>query len=425
MEKEKIILYCDRAIMTCLCFLIFFLPFAKAGVEIFTWLAIFFWISKRALGYRAGSLWGLFPKTELNKALGLFIAVNALSTIFSVNFGLSARGFFGKELKFIAIYFMLVEVINSRERLRILLFTIIASVVLIITDAGVQYFRGADFLKGYERERISASFSTGNDFAGWLIIIIPLFLSLLAVGKGNIGKGLKALLLILIISLIVCLLATFARGGWLGFVISIFLMAYYAIKNFSLKTKILCLSTGICLLAIFLILPQPIKVKISAIGRINFKSCETVNARIKSTLKIEKGSTPVRINLWKEALRIIRDYNFSGCGLNTYSIVARKYKSFEQGGIYPHNSYLQMTAETGLLGLFAFLWVLFGFFKMGLRHLNEKKNSIALGLLAGISAFLVHAFFDTHLYALQLVVLFWFMLGLTVAVINIDRRKPI
>jgi len=34
----------------------------------------------------------------------------------------------------------------------------------------------------------------------------------------------------------------------------------------------------------------------------------------------------------------------------------------------------------------------------------------------------VHAFFDNHLYALQLVVLFWFMLGLTVAVIKMENK---
>ena len=82
-----------------------------------------------------------------------------------------------------------------------------------------------------------------------------------------------------------------------------------------------------------------------------------------------------------------------------------------------------MAAETGLLGLFAFLWVLFSFFKMGLQHFNQKRDYLVLGLLSGILAFLVQSFFDTNLYALQMVVLFWFMLGLTVAVIKFDLAK--
>ena len=419
LNNDKIILYCDRAIVACLCLLIFCLPFAKAGVETFVWLAIFLWILKRVLGYRAKALWGMFPKTELNKALGVFIAVNAISTIFSVNLGLSLRGFFGKELKFMAIYFMLVEVINSRERLINILISIIASAVLITADAAIQYFSGEDLLRGYQFEKFTASFASSNGFAGWLIVIILLFLGMLTVDR-IIGKKLKVLLPILIILLLSCLLMTYSYGAWLGFSIGIFLMACYIIKNSILKIKILCLSVGICLVAIFLFIPQPIKAKVKAMGRINFKFVQTINEKIKSIVKTKEGSILIRVDLWKESLMIIRDYPLTGCGLNTYSIVARRYKTFEGGGIYPHNSFLQMAAETGLLGLTAFLWILFIFFKMGVQRLNKKNNTLMLGLLAGILAFLVHSFFDTHLYALQLVVLFWFILGLTVAVIKLE-----
>lgn len=211
----------------------------------------------------------------------------------------------------------------------------------------------------------------------------------------------------------------------MGFITGISLMGGYVFKKFTLKIRLLCLSAGVGLLAIFLILPQPIKAKVSAIGRIDFKSGATVNARIKSIAKTGEGSTPIRFNLWREALRITRDYPLTGCGLNTYSIVARDYKSFDWGGVYPHNSYLQMAAETGLFGLFAFFWVLFTFFKTGLQYLNQKRDYLVLGLLAGILAFLVHAFFDTHLYSLQLVVLFWYMLGLTVAVIHLNSKNQI
>lgn len=419
LNKDKILLYFDRAIIACLCLLIFCLPFAKAGVEIFVWSALFIWIVKRVLGYRTESFGGMFPETALNRALGVFIAVNALSGILSANLGLSLRGFFGKELKFLAIFFMLVEVVNSRERLRIVLMAIIASVVLIVVDAWAQYFGGTDFIRGYDWARLRVSFSTANDFSGWLIVVIPLLLGLPAIGKPRIGKALKVLSLVLAVVLFVCLLATYSRGAWLGFATGIFFTAWFVFKNLTLKIKTVCLSMGIGLVAIFLILPQPIKAKIGGIGRINFKFSETVNARIKSTLKTEEGSTPIRLNLWKEALQITRDHPLTGCGLNTYSMVARGYKSFDWGGVYPHNSYLQMAAETGLLGLFAFLWVLFTFFKTGMRHLNQKRDPLVLGLLSGIAAFLVQAFFDTNLYALQLVVLFWYMVGLTIAVIKL------
>jgi len=123
---------------------------------------------------------------------------------------------------------------------------------------------------------------------------------------------------------------------------------------------------------------------------------------------------------WKEALKIIKDHPLAGCGLNTYSKVALNYKSFDWGGIYPHNSYLQMIAEIGLFGGGAFFGLLYIFFKICLRHLTGKNGRLVLGLMSGVLAFLIHAFFDTHFYSLQLVILFWFMFGLTVSVINLD-----
>lgn len=417
MNRERLFFYCDCVILAGLCLLIFCLPFSKAAAESFTMLAFFFWVIKRVLGYRAKGLWGLLPETGLNTALGIFILVNLLAVIFSVDFGLSLRAYFGKVLKFLAVYFMLAEVVNSKKRLKVILTVLISSVILILIDAGVQYFRGVDFLRGYVWTRLRASFLTANGFAGWLVVIIPFLIGLLASGKA-IGKGLKILLSVTIPLLVVCLLATFARGAWLGLVIGILLMCGYVFKKITFKVKFLSLSLGIVLLVGFFILPRPMQDKIKAIGRFDFKLGATLNMRIKSTLKINEGSTPIRLALWKEALRIIKDYNFTGCGLNTYSVVARNYKSFNEGGIYPHNSYLQMAAEIGLFGLAAFLWVLFAFFKTGLRYFNQSSDFLVLGLLSGILAFLVHAFFDTHLYSLQLVVLFWYMLGLTIAVIK-------
>ena len=422
LNKGKIFLYFDRIIITCLCFLFFCLPFAKAGAETFTWLAVFLWMLKRVLGYRGQSFWGLLPTTELNKVLGVLVLANFISVIFSTHFGISLRGFFGKELKFIIIFFMLVESISSKRRLKVILTVITISTMLLIADSAVQYYSGKDFLRGYAWARLTASLTTANGFSAWLIVIIPLFLGLLFDPK-IINKRVKFILYPLIGALLICLLMTYSRGGWLGLIIGLLLMAWYVFKDFKLKIKILSLSVIVGFFAIFLILPQPIRAKVDAIGRVNFRSSGTVNSRIKLTLKTGEGSTPIRFHLWGESLRLVRDYPLTGCGLNTYSTVARNYKSFYWGGVYPHNSYLQMAAEIGLLGLFVFFWFLFTFFRMGLRHFKKSKNYLVLGLLSGILAFLAHAFFDTHLYSLQLVVLFWFMLGFTIAVIKLSEEQ--
>jgi len=297
--------------------------------------------------------------------------------------------------------------------------------VLITADAGVQYFRGTDFLRGYSWAGSTASFSNANGFGGWLIVMIPLLLGIITTDKIR-GKILKIILSILTVLLFICLVMTYSRGAWLGFAVGVFIIACYVAMRAVLKIKILPLLIGIYLLAIFLSLLQPMKTKIQSIGKISFKNNYTLEDELESITNIKLyDSNFIRIRIFKESIKIIKDYPLFGCGLNTYSKVAKKYKSFEHGGIYPHNSFSQRSAETGLPGLFAFLLVLFSFFVTSIKHIFlylEKNNALVVGLLSGISAFLVHSFFDNHFYALQLVVLFWFMLGLTVAAIRLDTE---
>ncbi|MDD5109045.1 MAG: O-antigen ligase family protein [Candidatus Omnitrophica bacterium] len=422
LDKKRLILYCDRAIVACLCLLIFCLPFTKAAAESFTWAAIFLWLLKRILGYRTEVLWGLFPKTALNRALSVYVFANILSVIFCSKLNLFLRGFFGKELKFLLIYFMLVEVINNKKRLLSILIAIIASAVLLTVDGGVQYFTGRDFLRGNYMNSFCASFFAGSGFAGWLIIIIPTLLGILA-AKIIANVKLKILFFVMIGIQILYLLLTYSRGAWIGFLIAILFVLVYFIKKLSLITRVLFLTACVYLLILLIFLPHILNPQLKYEILTKFKFSQTLNNRVKSIPQITTGSNLERVMLWKEALKIIRDYPITGCGLNNYSIVARHYKSFEGGGVYPHNSFLQKTAEIGIVGLLAFLFLLFSFFKIGVMHLKKKKNYLVLGFLAGILAFSVQSFFDTNLYSLQMVVLFWYILGLTIAVIKLDSSK--
>ncbi|MFA5275717.1 MAG: O-antigen ligase family protein [Candidatus Omnitrophota bacterium] len=412
--KDKIINYSDRIITACLYLAFFCIPFAKAGVETFIWVSIFLWLVKRVSGYRTDGRFGLIPSTKLNKALVVFLLINFLAVIFSTNLALSSRGFFGKILKFTVIYFMVVETINTDKRRKSFLLVMILSVVLIILDGMVQYFRGVDFLRGYAYARLRASFPTANTFAAWLTLLIPVFLALSMLVKNNglINKFKKMILLSIFVILMAYLVLSYSRGAWLGLIFGFSLFGYCAFRADYFKRKRLFILAG--LFIILLVLP---------FGSLHIGTGESIRGRIKSIATVKDQAVLIRLGLWQESLKIIRDYPLIGCGLNNYSVVGPKYKNFNLGGGYPHNSYLQMAAETGLLGLFSFLWVVFIFFKTGLCHFKKTKNYLVLGLLSGILAFLVHAFFDTHLYALQLVISFWFMLGFTVAVIKLDSEK--
>ncbi|MDI6606611.1 MAG: hypothetical protein QME65_05680, partial [Candidatus Omnitrophota bacterium] len=85
--------------------------------------------------------------------------------------------------------------------------------------------------------------------------------------------------------------------------------------------------------------------------------------------------------------------------------------------------FLQIAAETGLMGLISFLLIIMVLFTVSLRLLRRIAKEgfyyyAFCGLNIGIFSYLVSSLFDTNLYSLPLAVLFWLMLGLTVAAKN-------
>jgi len=79
-----------------------------------------------------------------------------------------------------------------------------------------------------------------------------------------------------------------------------------------------------------------------------------------------------------------------------------------------HNVYLLIAAETGILGLFAFLWFLFKIMRnIYLARKVIKDRIMLFGLLGIISFFLAVGFFDHLLWDLQQgQIIFWLFLGL-------------
>ena len=434
--KKELITWLDGITEFCLCAFIFTLPFSKSMVEIFFTLALICWVAKRWIEYdsrftvhglrnasfriKISTLIKAFKpvKTNLNLPITAFVFIGFLSTLTSVSFSLSLEGFFFKLFEWIMLYFIVAETINNKKKLNRLLIVMLASMVLIGIDAIFQFLTGADFMRHYASMayRLRASFGNANSFAGWLVIMVPLVFCFAYFGinkwivlpeKYNwIKKSIRPILWITSALLIFCLALTYTRGAWMGVILSLIFLGVF-------KSKKLLVFLLIALLAFSFIAPQRIKQRIS----LTFQSSKTRANLLDKT----------RYSLWHEALNIIKDFPLIGCGLNTYAIVAPDYKITKKGGIYPHNSYLHMAAESGLLGLGTFIWIMITLFRTSLANLkrigHRFHSVILIGLLAGLFGFLAHSFVDTNIYTLQLGNLMWFIMGLIVAVQKVALKN--
>ncbi|MBI3314513.1 MAG: O-antigen ligase family protein [Candidatus Omnitrophica bacterium] len=457
MDQKNIIARMDCLIRGSFYVLILCLPVSIALVESFSGFAIFFFAIKRVLitcskgtrGFKALMEVVRPPASFLDRPLGFFIAAVVLSVVFSQHHHLSVVAFVGKTLQGLYVYSAFLEVFTDAGSVDNFIFVWFASALITGSSGLFQYFFGHDFLRNTALvgNRVSSSLRHANDLGAYIVAVCPLLLVLLLHWKAfcmqsdsNIkGFGDKpswwvgVFLFAACVVLVVCLGLTFSRASWVAFFAAIVLVGLYKRKNIFIVFLIIM---G------FIMLFTPIMVKTRDVSLIMddvLVQTQNINQTAKDHGILSKEYIQAILNsavrqsgkgrslYWREALGIIDDYPVFGAGLNTYSRVAPAYK-VSWGG-YPHNSYLQIAAELGLVGLGVFLWMLWTLFRGSFRCINRMPvgylRCVLIGTLAGLFAYLVQSFFDTTFYSVQLSMLLWIMMALAVAVQKIFRSQAV
>jgi putative inorganic carbon (HCO3(-)) transporter len=263
-------------------------------------------------------------------------------------------------------------------------------------DAFVQYFVKFDLLRHRPlyAGRITGPFQFPNDFAAYLVVILPAIISLSFSGVKN--SKIKWLIRLEMLFLLIILVINMSRGAWLGLMSAIIFMG-----SFKGKRKLLLVL--LVLSALLLTLPTGAR------------------QRIQDLVTLEDTSSRDRKLMWQGGWNMFKARPIMGHGLGTFMANYEKYRPEGYTEIvYAHNCYLQMAAEIGILGLAVFIWMMILLFYRSIRSFRQIKDrfcrSYLIGLLGGILAYLVHSSVDTNLYSLPLAVLFWFILGLAVGI---------
>jgi len=385
--KERTIKVIDYILDYCLYGLILFLPISTAGVEIFASLLIFFFFIKKLLKPDF-----YFFKNRTHLYLLFFVIFNVLSLFNSgIYLKKSLNALFFKWLEYILIFLIVQDTLNSQKKIRNVLVIFLAVAGLVAIDGIFQKFFGFDFLrqKGVipikeGMSGITGPFNHYNNFAGYLVCVLLIALSLLFLRSKKIIYQLGLSLLIILLGL--CLLFTFSRGGWLSFLLGVILMLFL-----SRRLKIIFPIIFIFLIILILI----------------------PTLRERAIFTFQKGGDATRFNIWEAAFRMIKENPFLGKGIGTFMDYFPKYTQ-NLGVQYAHNCFLQIWAETGIFSLLSFLLFAGSILLRGIRYLGTvpvRGFPFLIGLISSFFAFLVGSFFDTHLYSLQLSVLFWFIGG--------------
>jgi len=122
-----------------------------------------------------------------------------------------------------------------------------------------------------------------------------------------------------------------------------------------------------------------------------------------SGLKSPEVSLGRRLSMARGAAHIFLDYPIEGCGLGTLVDVYPRYETAYDGKVvdHVHNDYMELLAETGLLGGLcgaAFLWLLY---REARKSFAAEQSHFSRGLHAGaivaLSGLLLHSLVDFNL----------------------------
>ena len=238
---------------------------------------------------------------------------------------------------------------------------------------------------------IKSVFAHRNLFAQILLLSLP-FIGFTAYQQKGIWKHLAIFTIILILFAIVFL---FVRSIWLIAFISLFVGIILLVTSSGfgfLRNRSSYILLGILLL----------------LGAISFGIIKN-NRAIKQTFlkqtdfinNTSYGSANERLVLWKATIPMIKDNPIYGIGPNNWGIVLPKYLKQElrevSSGNYtqfqrPHNDYLQMMAEYGIISFLLFslliLGVLINLFK---RLIKCHKQDEKLWLISLILFFVIYS----------------------------------
>ena len=130
-------------------------------------------------------------------------------------------------------------------------------------------------------------------------------------------------------------------------------------------------------------------------------------------------SLTIRRELALSGVRVMATRPVFGVGIDRFYLVAGSVASPELNAMWrgrknPHNDFLRVGAELGLIGLALFLWILTGAARRTWLLLQQTHDPRLAGLAGGLVAFLVTSLVSNPLMVRDVSYAFWIALGLAV-----------
>ncbi len=247
--------------------------------------------------------------------------------------------------------------------------------------------------------RACSTFENPNVLGEFFLLTIPLTIARLFAAKTVKGKLIYALAGAM---QILCMVFTYSRGCWLG-------IMFAAVIFLALCGKKLFVFMTVGVFALPFVIPQSIIDRLLSIGN----TADT--------------STAYRVFIWEGTCRMLKDTWLYGIGLGSDAFNS-VYPRYALGAItapHPHNLFLLILAETGLIGAIMLAVVLLMYFRTTGRVCRKNSNFkvYAVAFASAMAGYLLQGMFDNVWYNYRIYALFVIILAFAAALRDIAEVK--
>jgi O-antigen ligase len=285
----------------------------------------------------------------------------------------------------VVIVLVVNQLLTSERELKRLLIAVYASLVVPALVAAYQLATGSGYHVSGSFSRVRGTFDHPNPFAIYLSMMMVMGVALLLQVRRT---SVKLLLLVTVSGCGALLILTYTRSAWIAATAGMLVVALY-------QGKRLLPIIGLAAVAVGMLVP-------SVATRFDDLSTET-------TATGAAGNSLVwRFEYWGQALELSDD-PITGAGLRTV-------RAQTDVGKEPHNDFIRVYVETGLIGLSAYLWFLGSLVVMVRRSIRRTRRRLERGVAVGFAGCLV-AFLILSVVSnvITQLVLLWYFLAFAVA----------
>ncbi|MGI8690565.1 MAG: O-antigen ligase family protein [Thermomicrobiales bacterium] len=201
------------------------------------------------------------------------------------------------------------------------------------------------------------------------------------------------------------IILSLSRGAWFGVAAGMLVMMFLAGRRWAIAALV---ATVLLVITLALggsgVLPKTIQQRIGSVGssliRIDYYTVPITDANF---------AVKERMAYWFGGIHMAEDHPWQGVGLGNYGAEydAKYFTSpFMKSQVHAHNYYIHITAETGVIGLAAYLLLIGGVLATGIGAVRRTANdpfarALALGGVGIIVAVAIHNLFeDLHVLSL-------------------------